>query len=48
MAQIGNMTTGAGVVTTLNLPYCPQYLIVKDTYSETFSLTNMFANGVAV
>jgi hypothetical protein len=40
MAQIGNMTTGAGVVTTLNLPYCPQYLIVNDTSSETFQLTN--------
>lgn len=40
MAQIGTMTTGAGVVTSINLPYCPQYLIVKDTFSETFSLTN--------
>lgn len=40
MAQIGTMTTGAGVVTTLNLPYCPQYLIVNDTFSESFQLTN--------
>ena len=41
MAQIGTMTTGAGVVTSLNLPYCPQYLIVNNTYSETFDLTNL-------
>ena len=41
MAQIGTMTTGAGVVTSLNLPYCPQYLIVNRTYSGTFDLTNI-------
>ena len=41
MAQIGTMTTGAGVVTSLNLPYCPQFLIVDNTYSGTFDLTNL-------
>ena len=41
MAQIGTMTTGAGVVTSLNLPYCPQYLIINDTYLGTFDLTNI-------
>jgi hypothetical protein len=41
MAQIGTMTTGAGVVTSLNLPYCPQFLIVKNVYSGTFDLTNI-------
>ena len=40
MAQIGTMTTGAGVVTSINLPYCPQYLIVNNTSSGTFDLTN--------
>ena len=41
MAQIGTMTTGAGVVTSINLPYCPQYLILNNTFSGTFDLTNM-------
>ena len=41
MAQIGTMTTGAGVVTSLNLPYCPQYLIVNNSFSGTFDLTNI-------
>ena len=41
MAQIGTMTTGAGVVTSLNLPYCPQYLILDNSYSGTFDLTNI-------
>ena len=41
MAQIGTMTTGAGVVTSLNLPYCPQYLIVDNSYTGTFDLTNI-------
>jgi len=41
MAQIGTMTTGAGVVTSLNLPYCPQYLIIDNTYMGTFDLTNI-------
>jgi len=41
MAQIGTMTTGAGVVTSLNLPYCPQYLIINDTNQGTFDLTNI-------
>ncbi len=41
MAQIGTMTTGAGVVTSLNLPYCPQFLIIDDTYLGTFDLTNI-------
>ena len=40
MAQIGTMTTGAGVVTSLNLPYCPQYIVIDTTYSGTFDLTN--------
>ena len=40
MAQIGTMTGTAGAVTSLNLPYCPQYLIVGDTASGTFQLTN--------
>lgn len=41
MAQIGTLTTGAGVVTSLNLPYCPQFLIIDNTYSGTFDLTNL-------
>jgi hypothetical protein len=41
MAQIGTMTTGAGVVTSLNLPYCPQYLIIDVVYQGTFDLTNI-------
>ena len=41
MAQIGTMTTGAGVVTSLNLPYCPQFLVVDTTYAGTFDLTNL-------
>mgnify|MGYP003150108492 CR=1 FL=1 len=41
MAQIGTMTTGAGVVTSLNLPYCPQYLIVDNSYNGTFDLTGI-------
>lgn len=40
MAQIGTMTGTAGAVTTLNLPYCPEYLIVGNTSSGTFELTN--------
>jgi hypothetical protein len=40
MAQIGAMTSVAGSVTTLNLPYCPEYLIVGNTSSGTFELTN--------
>ena len=40
MAQIGTMTGTAGAVTSLNLPYCPQYLIVGNTYSTPFELTN--------
>jgi len=41
MAQIGTMTTGAGVVTSLNLPYCPQYLTIGTTYFESSQLTNI-------
>ena len=41
MAQIGTMTTGAGVVTSINLPYCPQYLVSDNTYNNTFDLTNI-------
>ena len=40
MAQIGTMTGTAGAVTTLNLPYCPEYLVVGNTYSGSFELTN--------
>ena len=40
MSQLGSMTGTAGSVTTLNLPYCPEYLIVGDTFSGTFELTN--------
>jgi len=40
MAQIGTMTGTAGAVTSLNLPYCPEYLIVGNSYSGTFELTN--------
>ena len=40
MAQIGAMTGTAGAVTTLNLPYCPEYLIVGNSFSGTFELTN--------
>ena len=41
MAQIATMTTGAGVVTSINLPYCPQYLIIDDTFKGTFDITNI-------
>lgn len=41
MAQIGAMTTGAGVVTTLNLPFCPQYLTISNQAESTFDLTNI-------
>lgn len=41
MAQIGTMTTGAGVVTSINLPYCPQYLVIDDTSETTLDLTNI-------
>jgi len=41
MAQIGTMTTGAGVVTSLNLPYCPQFLLIDESYNGTFDLTNL-------
>jgi len=41
MAQIGTMTTGAGVVTSINLPYCPQFLVLDNTYEGTFDLTNI-------
>ena len=40
MSQLGSMTGTAGAVTTLNLPYCPEYLVVGDTFSGTFELTN--------
>ena len=40
MAQIGTMTGTAGAVTTINLPYCPEYIIVGDTHSTSFELTN--------
>lgn len=40
MAQIGTMTGTAGAVTTLNLPYCPEYLIVGNTTASSFELTN--------
>lgn len=41
MAQIGTMTTGAGVVTSLNLAFCPQYLMLQSTANGTFQLTNL-------
>lgn len=41
MAQIGSMTTGSGVVTSLNLPYCPQYLIIDSMFVDTFDITNI-------
>ena len=41
MAQIGTMTTGAGVVTSINLPYCPQYLVIDTTTAGTFDITNI-------
>ncbi len=41
MAQIGTMATGAGVVTSLNLPYCPQYLVINSTKAGTFAITNI-------
>ncbi len=40
MAQIGAMTGTAGAVTSINLPYCPEYLIVGNTFDPTFELTN--------
>lgn len=39
MAIIGSMTTGAGVLTSLILPQCPQFLIIDNTYNGTFDLT---------
>jgi len=41
MAIIGSMTTGAGVLTSLILPQCPQYLIIDTPYQGTFDLTNL-------
>jgi len=41
MAIIGSMTTGAGVLTSLILPQCPQYLIINTSYGGTFTLTNL-------
>lgn len=41
MAQIGTMTTGAGVVTSINLPYCPQYLLIDDPITGSFDITNL-------
>ena len=41
MAIIGSMTTGAGVLTSLILPQCPQFLIIDNTYTGTFDLTNL-------
>jgi len=41
MAIIGSMTTGAGVLTSLILPQCPQYLIIDNVYTGTFDLTNL-------
>ena len=40
MAQIGTMTGTAGAVTTLNLPYCPEYLFITNTSSASLELTN--------
>lgn len=40
MSQIGTMGTTAGETLTLNLPYCPQYITVGNTYSGTLELTN--------
>jgi len=41
MAQIGTMATGAGVVTSINLPYCPQYLIIDKAWASSLDLTNL-------
>tara|TARA_R100000963_G_C4628913_1_gene94454 strand:+ start:839 stop:1042 length:204 start_codon:yes stop_codon:yes gene_type:complete len=41
MSQISTLITGAGVVTNITLAYCPQYLIVKNTYEASFYLTNL-------
>jgi hypothetical protein len=41
MAQIGTMTTGAGNVTSLNLPYCPQFLTIDNMAVSSFDLTNI-------
>lgn len=40
MSQIGVMTGTAGAVTTLNLPFCPEYVVVGSTFAGTFELTN--------
>tara|TARA_B100000427_G_C15512904_1_gene596952 strand:+ start:503 stop:1174 length:672 start_codon:yes stop_codon:yes gene_type:complete len=40
MSQIGTMPTTAGDTLTLNLPYCPQYVSVGNTYAGTLELTN--------
>jgi hypothetical protein len=54
MANIGTLTTGAGVVTTFTLTYCPQYIIyvaataltgVKVTVMGTNTITDLDANG---
>ena len=34
MSQIGTMTTGAGVVTTINLQYVPEYIVVGNSFTN--------------
>lgn len=41
MSQISTLTTGAGVVTSITLAYCPQYLVIDNTYTGTFDITNI-------
>lgn len=41
MSQISTLTTGAGVVTSITLAYCPQYLIVKNVWEASFYITNL-------
>lgn len=41
MSQISSLSTGAGVVTSITLAYCPQFLIIDNTYTGTFDITNI-------
>lgn len=41
MSQISNLSTGAGVVTSITLAYCPQFLTIDNSYTGTFDITNI-------
>jgi len=50
MAIIGSMVSGAGILTSLNLPQCPEFLTINNTHSESFQLTalDVSINGNSV